>query len=47
MDDLVPVTKYYLKVKILREKAMAPVPVLLPGKSHGWRSLAGYSPWGG
>ena len=23
-----------------------PTPVLLPGKSHGWRSLAGYSPWG-
>ena len=21
-------------------------PVFLPGKSHGWRSLAGYSPWG-
>ena len=21
-------------------------PVLLPGKSHGWRSLLGYSPWG-
>ena len=21
-------------------------PVLLPGKSHGWRSLVGYSPWG-
>ena len=21
-------------------------PVLLPGKSHGWRSRAGYSPWG-
>ena len=19
---------------------------LLPGKSHGWRSLAGFSPWG-
>ena len=19
---------------------------LLPGESHGWRSLAGYSPWG-
>ena len=28
------------------EKAMAPTPVLLPGESHGWRSLAGYSPWG-
>ena len=22
-----------------------PSPVLLPGKSHGWRSLVGYSPW--
>ena len=21
-------------------------PVFLPGKSHGWRSLLGYSPWG-
>ena len=23
-----------------------PTPVLLPGKSHGWRSLVGHSPWG-
>ena len=23
-----------------------PTPVFLPGKSHGQRSLAGYSPWG-
>ena len=23
-----------------------PTPVLLPGKSHGWRSLMGCSPWG-
>ena len=23
-----------------------PTPVLLPGKSHGQRSLVGYSPWG-
>ena len=23
-----------------------PTPVFLPGKSHGWRSLAGYGPWG-
>ena len=28
------------------EKAMAPTPVLLPGKSHGRRSLVGYSLWG-
>ena len=27
------------------EKAMA-TPVLLPGKSHGRRSLVGCSPWG-
>ena len=24
----------------------APTPVLLPGKSHGWRNLVGCSPWG-
>ena len=23
-----------------------PTPVRLPGKSHGWRSLVGFSPWG-
>ena len=23
-----------------------PTPVLLPGKSHGQRSLVAYSPWG-
>ena len=28
------------------EKAWDPTPVLLPGKSHGWRSLVGCSPWG-
>ena len=25
---------------------MATTPVFLPGKSHGQRNLAGYSPWG-
>ena len=28
------------------EKEMAITPVFLPGKSHGQRSPAGYSPWG-
>ena len=28
------------------EKEMAPTPVFLPGESHGWRSLMGYSPRG-
>ena len=29
-----------------RRKQWHPAPVLLPGKSHGWRSLEGCSPWG-
>ena len=28
------------------EKEMQPTPVFLPGKSHGQRTLAGYSLWG-
>ena len=28
------------------EEEMASAPVFSPGKSHGQRSLAGYSPWG-
>ena len=27
-------------------KKWQPTPVLLPGESHGWRSLVGDSPWG-
>ena len=30
----------------MSEKAMAPHFILLPEKSHGWRSLVGCSPWG-
>ena len=29
-----------------RRRQWQPTPVLLPGKSHGQRSLEGYSPWG-
>ena len=32
--------------KILWRRKWKPTPILLPGKSHGWRSLVGYSPWG-
>ena len=31
--------------KILRKRQWQPTPVFLPGKFHGQRSLAGYSPW--
>ena len=32
--------------KIPWRRAWQPTPVLLPGESHGWRSLVGYSPQG-
>ena len=32
--------------KIIQRRQWQPTPVLLPGKSHGWRSLVGCRPWG-
>jgi len=32
--------------KIPWRRKWQPIPVFLPGKLHGQRSLAGYSPWG-
>ena len=32
--------------KIAWRRKWQPTPVLLPGKSHGWRSLIDYSLWG-
>ena len=32
--------------KVSWSRAWQPTSVFLPGKSNGWRSLAGYSPWG-
>ena len=37
--------KYIKHVRDWR-RTWQPTPVLLPGKSHGQRSLVGYSPWG-
>ena len=36
------------KKSVLEKEAelVGSTPVLLPGKSHGWRSLVGCSPWG-
>ena len=31
---------------LYRRRQWHPTPVLLPGKSHGWRSQEGWSPWG-
>ena len=36
----------HILVPLLWRRRWHPTPVLLPGKSHGWRSLEGCSPWG-
>ena len=38
--------KYGMVHKVPWRRKMQPTPVFLPGKFHGLRSLAGYSPWG-
>ena len=38
--------KYYHDLCQRRKRQWHPTPVLLPGKSHGRRSLVGCSPWG-
>ena len=45
--DLGLILGFYPRVgKIPWRRKWQPIPVLLPGKSHRWRSLVGYSPWG-
>ena len=39
-------SKVMLKILQARLQQWHPIPVLLPGKSHGLRSLVGCSPWG-
>ena len=36
----------YVCIHIYWRRKWQPTPVLLPGESHGGRSLVGYSPWG-
>ena len=38
--------RIYELVYCIRRRQWHPTPVLLPGKSHGRRSLVGCSPWG-
>ena len=49
--DIITISSLLIhKIKIhsffLRRRQWHPTPVLLPGKSHGWRSLVGCSEWG-
>ena len=43
----VTMSKYVCGMTKYRRRQWHPTPVLLPGESHGWRSLVGCSPWGG
>ena len=40
-------TSWFCKSRVdLQRRQWQPTPVLLSGKSHGWQSLVGCSPWG-
>ena len=39
-------SNFMASVTICWRRQWHPTPVLLPGKSHGWRGLVGCSPWG-
>ena len=41
-----PTAQLHSSHTLVRRRQWQPTPVLLPGKSHGWRSLVGCSPWG-
>ena len=45
-EQLVIKNLIFLHCKDFRRRQWHPTPVLLPGKSHGRRSLVGCSPWG-
>ena len=38
-------TSFYVDICFQFSRVWHPTPVLLPGKSHEWRSLVGCSPW--
>ena len=46
ITDLTHMSLSKLQELVMDREAWHPTPVLLPGKSHGWRSLVGCSPWG-
>ena len=40
------VLDFQVLAMVIRRRQWHPTPVLLPGKSHGWKSLVDCSPWG-
>ena len=46
LQGIFPIQELNWGLLLCRGRQWHPTPVLLPGKSHGWRSLVGCSPWG-
>jgi len=44
MNIIVYSIEHMYRVEMIWRRAWQPMPVFLPGESHGQRSLAGYSP---
>ena len=40
------VLDFQVLAMVIRRRQWHPTPVLLPGKSHGWKNLVDCSPWG-
>ena len=45
-NDIILFFLWLSSIPLERRRQWHPTPVLLPGKSRGWRSLVGCSPWG-
>ena len=46
INEIISMTSVLISVMLkCRRRRWYPTPVLLPGKSHGWKSLVGCSPW--
>ena len=45
-EEMSSLSKYYIPMYPYWRRQWQPTPVLLPGKSHGQRSLVDCSPWG-
>ena len=46
LEGLLKGLDHLVSAKCSMRRQWHPTPVLLPGKSHGWRSRVGCSPWG-